>query len=79
MKTTAEVTTDVLVRDGQTLMIGGLVREREEATRDGVPLLKDIPVLGYLFGKTVRSTQKSELITLITPTIVVPGGTTPQD
>ncbi|MBN1826703.1 MAG: hypothetical protein JW958_10580 [Candidatus Eisenbacteria bacterium] len=74
-KTTAEVTTNVLIGDGQTLLIGGLIREREEYTQSGIPLLKRIPLLGLLFGKTTRSTQKTELITLITPHILAPGET----
>ncbi len=72
-KTTAEVTTDVLVKDGHTLFIGGLIRERTEQIRRGIPLLVRIPLLGALFGKTIHSTSKSELITLITPRIIHPG------
>lgn len=72
-KSTAEVTTDVLIKDGHTLFIGGLIRERVEKTRKGIPLLMEIPLLGFFFGKTTHSVQKSELITLITPRIVEPG------
>ena len=72
-KSTAEVTTEVLVRDGQVLFIGGLIRDRDEKTRKGIPVLVRIPILGPLFGRTVHSRQKSELITLITPRIVAPG------
>jgi len=72
-KTTAEVTTDVLLRDGQTLFIGGLIREREEFTRKGVPLLSRLPILGMFFGRTTRSVQKSELIAMIKLHILEPG------
>jgi type IV pilus assembly protein PilQ len=72
-KTTAQVTTDALVRDGQTLFIGGLIRERDEEVRKGVPVLMRIPILGRLFGRTVHSTLRSELVTLITPHILDPG------
>ena len=72
-KTTAEVTTSVLIKDGHTLFIGGLIRERKENIRKGIPLLMRIPVLGALFSKTVQSTEKTELITLITPRILQPG------
>ncbi|MFH1843028.1 MAG: secretin N-terminal domain-containing protein [bacterium] len=72
-KTTTEVSTDVLIKDGQTLLIGGLIRERDELSRKGIPLLMDIPVLGYLFGVTRTSVQKSEVIVLITPRILQPG------
>jgi len=71
-KTTAEVTTDVLIKDGHTLFIGGLIRERREDVLKGIPLLKRIPVLGALFGRTVHSREKTELVTLITPRIVQP-------
>jgi len=74
-KTTAEVTTDVLVKDGQTLLIGGLITEREEKIRKGIPLLKSIPLLGMFFGQTVTTIEKSELIALITPRIIEPGET----
>jgi type II secretory pathway component GspD/PulD (secretin) len=72
-KTTAEVTTDVLVADGQTLFIGGLIRERDQTTRNGIPLLSRLPVIGALFGRTTHSTQRSELITLIKLRILEPG------
>ena len=72
-KTTTEVTTQVLVEDGQTLFIGGLIREREELARKGIPLLMDIPLLGRLFGKTTKGTQKTEIVVLITPHVVQPG------
>ena len=72
-RTTSEVTTQVLIKDGHTLLIGGLIREREEKTRSGIPLLVRLPLLGNLFGRTTRSQQKSELVTLITPHILEPG------
>ncbi len=78
-KTTAQVTTDVLVKDGHTLFIGGLIREREESARKGIPILMRIPVLGALFGRTTRSVQRSELVTLITPRIVQPGERVPYE
>jgi type II secretory pathway component GspD/PulD (secretin) len=72
-KTTAEVNSDVLVKDGHTLLIGGLIREREEKTHRGVPLLKDIPYLGRLFGKYTKSSVREEIIIIITPRILAPG------
>ncbi len=74
-KTTAEVTTEVLVKDGQTLLIGGLIRERDETTSKGIPFLRRIPVVGKLFGSTTSSKSRSEMITLITPRILAPGET----
>jgi len=58
------------VMDGETLIIAGLMSEREQSSRSGVPLLKDLPVLGYLFGQTSVSMQKIELIMLLTPVIM---------
>ena len=72
-KNTSQVTTEVLIKDGHSLLIGGLIRERNESTRRGIPLLVRIPLLGALFGRTTHSTQRSELITLITPHILQPG------
>lgn len=74
-KSTTQVSTDVLVKDGETIFIGGLIRERDETSRNGIPLLKDIPLLGALFGRSVTSTEKEEIIVLITPRIVAPGET----
>jgi len=76
-KSTAQVTTDALVRDGQTLFVGGLIRERNEEIRRGVPVLMRIPLLGRLFGRTVQTRRRAELVTLITPHIVQPGESPP--
>ncbi len=76
-KSTTEVTTDVLIKDGHTLFIGGLIRDRTEKIRVGLPLLMHLPLLGPLFGRTVVSHEKNELITLITPRIVKPGEDVP--
>ena len=72
-KTTTKVSTDVLVKDGDTLLIGGLIRTRDERVREGVPFLKDIPLLGRLFGVNRTDTQKTEVIILITPRILASG------
>ncbi len=57
------------VRDGQTLVIAGLLSERRQHGRAGVPVLKDLPLLGHLFGKTTRRTANIELVMLLTPRI----------
>ncbi len=67
---TRSATSQVRVKSGETLVIGGLVTTQEVANVGGVPLLKDIPVLGYLFKHTSRSKQNRELLVFITPTIV---------
>jgi type II secretory pathway component GspD/PulD (secretin) len=72
-ETTTEATTTVLVREGETLFIGGLIREKVQKSRRGVPLLSRLPVLGWLFGKTVEVTERGEIVVLLTPQILPPG------
>ena len=69
-QTTTEVTTTMLVESGQTVFIGGLIKRTSEQTREGVPVLGDIPVLGLLFSNRAQSSVNTELIVLITPYIV---------
>jgi len=58
------------VADGQTLIIAGLISERSKDTRTGIPILKDLPILGYLFGSTHKEKYNIELIMLLTPVIM---------
>lgn len=67
---TREVATHLFVRSGQTAVIGGLVDNQLVTTRTGVPLLKDIPVLGWLFGSTARRSTQSELFLFLTPHVL---------
>ena len=67
---TNQVTTNVRVRDGQTLVLGGLFRESTSKTRRQVPFLGDIPLVGAAFRGQDDDVQRSEVIFLITPTIV---------
>ncbi|MBI5835639.1 MAG: AMIN domain-containing protein [Candidatus Eisenbacteria bacterium] len=67
---TSEADTRVLVEDGATAVIGGLIRTNESTFITGVPVLKDIPVLGHLFRSSNKTTQKRELIILVTPHLV---------
>jgi general secretion pathway protein D len=67
---TREAATHLFVRDGQTVVIGGLVDREQNHTRSGVPFLKDIPLLGFLFGSTQRSDVESELFLFVTPHII---------
>lgn len=64
------VTTSLTVNDGQTIVIGGLIRETKSDDNIGVPFLADIPLIGWLFGTVSDSLSKSELIILITPRVV---------
>ncbi|MCW5634513.1 MAG: type IV pilus secretin PilQ [Rubrivivax sp.] len=67
---TKHVRTQVLVENGGTVVIGGIFTQNERDTINKVPLLGDIPILGYLFQNKVRSTNKTELLVFITPKIV---------
>jgi general secretion pathway protein D len=67
---TREATTQILALDGQTVVIGGLIDRQTERSRGGVPFLKDIPILGMLFGTTREHTGHSELFLFLTPHIV---------
>jgi type IV pilus assembly protein PilQ len=67
---TSEADTRVMVDDGQTAVIGGLIRTNESTVSRGVPLLKDIPLLGFLFSSNSTVRQNRELIIFVTPRIV---------
>jgi len=71
-ESTAEATTHMLVRDGQTVVLGGLLKESDSERVLKVPLLGDIPWLGHLFRRTKKTTSRNELVVLITPHIVGP-------
>ena len=64
------VQTQVTIKNGQTIAIGGIISETKGASRNRVPLLGSIPVLGLLFGTTSRETSRTELIVLITPHVI---------
>ena len=66
---TNEVTTNVRVQDGQTLVLGGLFRENTQVARRQVPVLGDIPILGHAFRGQDDNISRSEIVFLITPTI----------
>jgi len=65
--TTSEAETTVMVKDGVTLIIGGLKKDKREKTTKRLPILGDIPLLGYLFGSTSDEVTKTELVILLTP------------
>jgi type IV pilus assembly protein PilQ len=65
-----EITTNVIVRDGMTIVLGGLFRETVTANRSQVPLLGDVPIVGNAFRGRADETQREEIIFLVTPSIV---------
>jgi len=62
--------TTFLLKDGETATIGGLIREVENKTEYKLPLLGDIPILGHLFKRTIKTKDKRELTIFITATLV---------
>jgi type IV pilus assembly protein PilQ len=70
---TREVTTQVLVNDGQTVVLGGILTTQSSNVVNKVPLLGDIPLLGNLFKNTNRTNNKDELLIFVTPKIVRQG------
>lgn len=67
---TTEVTSNVMVRDGSTIVIGGLIEEQANQTQSRIPGLGALPVVGNLFKNKANDTNRTELIVLITPRIV---------
>ncbi len=64
------VVSKVAVRSGQTVVLGGLIRDNRTEQQSGIPVLHKIPVLGALFGSTEETMDRTELIVLITPRVV---------
>ena len=73
--TEREASSTISVRDGDTILLGGFIRDAKTDTESGVPFLKDIPLLGNLFKSQSSTSKRSELLVLIRPTILK----TPED
>lgn len=69
---TQRAQTSVVVKDGQTAVIGGLTTQDTKKSEKGLPILKDIPLLGHLFKYTRNEVVKSDLVIFVTPHIVTP-------
>lgn len=69
-ETSTELATNIMVKDGETVVIGGLFRDKTSTTRTQVPILGDIPFVGFLFRGTDDKTERQEVIVLLTPRIV---------
>ncbi|MGY6588974.1 MAG: type II secretion system secretin GspD [Wenzhouxiangella sp.] len=67
---TRQISTDVAIQSGQTIMLGGLISEDETITRSGVPGLQRIPGVGALFRNTDNVFDRQETLVLITPTVI---------
>jgi type IV pilus assembly protein PilQ len=78
---TQEAENHILVNDGETAVIGGLTVTQVTVSKQGIPFLVDLPVLGRIFGFTSRKEQRRDLLILVTPHIVddIPGATVSPD
>ena len=65
-----QIVSKVAVRSGETLVLGGLIRDNDTTGKSGLPGLADIPIVGGLFGTQTRSYQRTELLVVITPRVV---------
>jgi type IV pilus assembly protein PilQ len=75
---TRKITTELLVDNGQVVVIGGVMRGREEESSTGTPGLRNIPVLGWLFKNETVGNRKDELLIFISPQIVESTGVPPR-
>jgi len=66
----AELVTNIMVKDGQTIVIGGLFRDKTTSNKTQIPLLGDLPVIGGVFRGTSDKTERQEVIVLLTPHII---------
>ena len=65
-----EINSSVAVQDGETIVLGGLIDESNDNSKNGIPWLNDMPVIGPLFSGTAKKNNKQELVVLITPRVV---------
>lgn len=68
--TSRTLSAEVAVQDRETIILGGFIRNSQTKNRSGVPILMDIPLLGYLFRSTGDSKERKELIVLMRPTVL---------
>ena len=66
--------TTIVIRTGETAVIGGLIQDSLSETQFSIPLLGDIPILGRLFGNTIREKKKQEIVVFLTPHVIERAG-----
>lgn len=71
---TREAETQVMMKDGETIVIGGLLKDVKSKSKFKVPILSDIPLLGLLFTRDTNDTEKIDLLIFITARIIEPSG-----
>ena len=68
--TQRQLGTKVAIRSGETLVLGGLIKDNTSTAKTGIPLLQDIPVAGKLFGSNTTTTNRTELLVILTPRVI---------
>ncbi|MBW1798567.1 MAG: type IV pilus secretin PilQ, partial [Deltaproteobacteria bacterium] len=74
-KSGKDLSTKLMVKSGETIVIGGIYTETESDANTGIPWMKDIPILGWLFGAEHKTFDKAELLIFLTPTVLPPPNT----
>jgi type IV pilus assembly protein PilQ len=75
---TREANSHVLVKSGQTVVLGGIYRDNFSETRTGLPYLQDVPGLGWLFRNYNKNDRREDLLVFLTPRVMgVPGSNLP--
>ncbi|MCD4717638.1 MAG: type IV pilus secretin PilQ [Desulfobacterales bacterium] len=74
-KSGKDLSTKLMVKSGETIVIGGIYTETEAEDNTGIPWMKDIPILGWLFGAEHKTFDKAELLIFLTPTVLPPPNT----
>jgi general secretion pathway protein D len=69
-----KIESKVVIQDGETISLAGLISDKKQNGVSGIPLLQEIPVLGHLFSTTDNTTDRTELLVLITPHVVYDSG-----
>jgi general secretion pathway protein D len=67
---TRSIRTDLLVKDGQTIALGGLTDKQRDVQSAGIPILSSLPLIGGLFGRQARNTTETELFIFLTPRVI---------
>ncbi|MGH8551608.1 MAG: type II secretion system secretin GspD, partial [Methylococcales bacterium] len=65
-----KIESTIAVQSGETIVLGGLIQDQRTETNNGIPFLKDIPYVGWLFSNTTKNLTRTELVVLITPRVV---------
>jgi general secretion pathway protein D len=65
-----EVTTQIRLKDGETNMLAGLIRDEERKSLDGIPGISDLPLIGHIFGHAKNQRDQTDVILMLTPHIV---------